>query len=788
MNGHALWSAVSLGEVTYRRNRFFFFFAASLVSKALEWRVDEALGGTLVATYYEHSRDFYERRPNLLGGMGSLTAEELYDLLARDLAAVCKTKLGRIAAAGIHEQLSPEVEAGIEDTFFTEAFAKGTASLRKSILLEHLDEFFDDAKQHKTPEEYRALRQAYATMKNARKPRDAAKNLSANLEDLPRTLWDKLVDAAAILIQDGPDRQRTSQGLSVDVLERAAAARSVEATELEQAQRGLHQAVKFGAVGVTLEDYSLATDEEPVGRSLLRWLSPDSLALRFPRPDGETAEDLDKLTNLVASRLNYPFGLVEPESRRSMLAAVFLAHSAMPGRMVKKKVKEAYEASKDSGRVVDASNAVIIEWFSKTNPEIELQGLDFLRVTGGVILKGDGVAAGSGWPAGIVDALLSDPGATDTAELIASTMPLYEPDRKKTVSSWASSSKPWKAYGEACTDLLTAETAQLHGGALTSRNDDEEDDELIDVLDYQLAGQQMNNLRQAMPLRILHEFRNFLVSTETGRRITEFDGSSVLSLNGFLKKRIVKQLSTILKKLREERQQTYEGLRTDASRRLQGDQYYMSEISPESMLELVSKREEERNRDLTETLVNDSENLSAREVLGLLGRDGKDLDGTQSRIRAQHRPAEALEQEVKLSRRYFGTEAPEAPEALMSESFSWLEALTTPYVLGQLEGFAQGGNEQTYVPRSDKAAEVSNSGIAGPLLRETALCLQAFTAHSRRLPPTSREQALEAQIKKYFEAHQYELSRWEQRQSAAIQLSRCLLMDAFFPGRISHES
>jgi hypothetical protein len=324
----------------------------------------------------------------------------------------------------------------------------------------------------------------------------------------------------------------------------------------------------------------------------------------------------------------------------------------------------------------------------------------------------------------------------------------------------------WETYGEFVMRQLRNDAASAVGGGLKGSAVPEESDEdtpqgVDATLDFTLAMPQYERLREGMPFACLHDFRNVLVNTETGKSARGFTRRSVLETNAFLKEFCSQQLGETLGTFRKLRREAAEGLRTEHFVRAHLESRAVGGYYSDPMPERITERLWQQTRDLAEA-------AGIRPGHALL--DPSEGSG--------HEPWTIL-----LNRTYAGTEAAEVISS--RQEITWLTALRSETVVANLDWLSTVGNDEVYEPRTSSAENHYIVPLAGRRLREAATRLRSFTAYAVRL--ARFELSLEAQIKTYLDSSEPGLPDRESRQREAAVLGTCLMLDAFVPSGDTHD-
>lgn len=705
-----------------------------------------------MATYIDIARAFYEEKPHLLEGMDGHSTDGLIQMLARDLVGYCVEKL-QAPRTGITE----EVPAGlkIEKAHISAAFYKKTTEKRLELLRKEVQELL-------TRTDSPHVQAAATKLRADRYERAFAQKLTESLPDQITAYLEKIDDEAARMASDPDWSKRGRQGLPLDFDDMVAVARSHESMAITEAHRGLEQALRYGANDADLTACDDATDAEKE-RNLLYWKDGPALAVHYTQKSDETVADVDERAKFIASRINYPFGLTRAESIQTMLSAIFLTHGTMPNGFVNAISEEVRDnvsvgVAFDARKIANAVNAAVMKKWGNAGP----QGFDFVRVAAAAV-AGTEEGQGCGWPGKVISALMQELGTDDAARLVSEALPLNERGRAPDKSSWVGTR--WETYGEFVARQLRNDAAGAVGGSLTTGAASVDEGDILPqdadaTLDFTLAAPQYERLRAAMPFACLHEFRNVLVNTETGKSADGFTRRSVLETNAFLKEFCSQKLGETLGTFRKLRRETAEGLRTEHFVRARVEGRAVEGYYSDRMPERITARFWQQSRDLAE-------------AAGI--RPGEDIP----------EPTEGSEPErwtIWRNRTYAGAEAAEVISS--GEEVTWLTALQSETVAWNLDWLSTVGNVEVYEPRTRSAEERYSVLLAGGRLREAATRLRSLTAYASRLKKL--EATLEAQIKIYLDSIEPGLPERELRQREALVLGTCLILDAFVPSGDSH--
>jgi hypothetical protein len=299
-----------------------------------------------------------------------------------------------------------------------------------------------------------------------------------------------------------------------------------------------------------------------------------------------------------------------------------------------------------------------------------------------------------------------------------------------------------------------------------------------------LVTSQFDRLLQDFPMEQLLSFRNDLVNSETRKRDDPciFDG--LLSLNAFLKEWSARQLNDRLRKLREERHAVALELRTAAERdagRRHG-QGYVEDLMPDRVIrELIV--ENDVYRKLRDAWPEGTPGPRQTDAVLEAIHGPADQAGFPGSYPVRE-PDNLLDELLKALTRNaeligLGEQDPGVPipETTTGHQSPWLGLLTSPAVGRQLAIFALADDAYTYT-----ASHVLTRGtieFTGPVLRDTAIALQAFTtwAAKRRTPAKTLPEAIQTYLKSPQEVP------WSVRQlwARVTTLAASLILDAHAP-------
>lgn len=693
---------------------------------------------------FDLSGEFYDKHPNLFEGM-TVSADELYFLLAGDITQAYHKTFGK--RIGITTDLAGEALKGALSVRSV-AFQRGeTAKVREGLLLSWLDE--QVAELQSNPQAHglncsaEHLRTAYSNVRDTnRKVREAAFKMSGTIPGLCQDLLALIKNKAEVIAADrAAGTIREKNGLSGNIAELITAAAVQEHETLESASSGLAKAALFATAGADLTERRLASDDPAEApRNLFRWEDPGALKRHYPETADLDAAGLDRLSCEIASRINYPFGLRESSSRNDMLAAIFLTHSFLPNATA---AALATQVSAAAGLVpgqeitpdIAAGVALRATAAAYTAKKIQdFHGFDFVRIAGTAAARALPAPTSTGWPPGLLEALLRGPqdapGAVqDAADALSAAIPLTEPGvaAKK---SWARASR-WETAGEIAARIIHNDAAYRSSGP--GVRDEETDSPTMSSFGTEsLVTSQFDRLLQDFPMEQLLFFRNDLVNSETGNREEPCTFDGLLSLNGFLKKWTASQLNERLKDLREARQNLVLELRRAAracdpeSRHSEG---YLEDLMPERVIrELVAQ-----NLVYAELLQDAADPARTDAVLeaihGTAGQSGIDFFPVPAGANSEGEIQEA----IKRNNHLIGIEPepePEPdldavdPEPAPKPRTPWLGLLTSPSVSRQLSIFANADEDYTYT--ASLGSVQSSIEFSGPVLRDAACALQAF--------------------------------------------------------------
>jgi hypothetical protein len=717
-----------------------------------------------MATYIEIARDFYENHDHLLVGMDDHSSDELCYLLAKDLAAVCHMELGTAARRGLEEQIAPEVASKISPTLLRKAFEKDTAKLRLARIMPPFKAFVEQLKVQAADGSLgftaTDVDLAFRSVTRRRDlPRTAAQRLTGVIPDLVDELGAVVKVTASVMGTEG-GLERTRKGLSVDIKEQIETARHATESEVSRANEGLEDALRFGAAGVDLTSYVLPTDTKPNARAsiagqkihnLLAWDDHDELARHYPRRERSVVE-LDEMSADIAARINFPFGLISPDRRIDLVTAVFLVHSASSVSSVNHVVAKVEEDLHPGGRDEDLPASPYRVVASIWQHFGALGAVKFMEVDGGGLLR---AAAGyaamaedvveTGWPSGLVGAVMAERGTAGAVQLLEKAFPLIE---SGVVASW--SSNAWKPFGTVIAGWLEEEHSDKRGGGPPQSNEDgfTSHAEAEAHLKSHFAGGQFEKLRTDMGMKCLHDFRNHLVNSETGLAKIPFERHSVMGVNGFVLKFAGRSINMHLAGLRTQREECVRDI--------------MHEQRLASGHPMMGFPEADPIRD---SLLRLQLDVLEREVATI----GEDFDHVTAGL-------------SDMAVNYAGGNATTSATAKVRDRIipEWFRSMNTPPVNRRLIELSTCENDEVFQPLSDASQDIFRGGLSGRHLRGAAMRLRSFISHTAR-GTHPLEPSLPAQLKAYMEFSDPGVPQRELMESEAVMLGVCVLLDAHLP-------
>lgn len=712
---------------------------------------------------FDLSGEFYDKHQNLFDGM-TVSADELYFLLANDITQAYHEKYRRrisITADLAGEALEQVLK--VQSTAFkTGETAKRRQELLRSWLDEQIAELQSNPQAHGLNCSAEHLTTAYSKVRDTkRKLWEAAGKMSGSIPGLRQELLTLIRTTAEVIAADqAVGTNRTSNGLSANVEKLIDQAAGEEREALDAAFSGLTKASLFATAGADLATHKLASDDPAKApRNLFRWEDPGALKRHYPETSEMDAAGLDSLTCQIASRINYPFGLMKASSRSYMLAAIFLTHSFLPNAKVAALAEGVVSAvGLTSGHEIteeDAANLALqatAKAYSVKKIK-DFHGFDFVRVAGTAAVTALPAATPTGWPANLLETLLRGPQETaepvrHAATAVSSALPLTEPGVPKP-ASWARTTR-WETVGETAARIVCNDPAYRSASAAV--RDEELDPSTMSTFGTDtLVSSQFDRLLQDFPMEQLLLFRNDLVNSETGNREEPCTFESLLALNGFLKEWTAKKLNDRLRELREARQELVLELRRaaerDAGRR--HSEGYVEDLMPGRVIrELVAQ-----NLIYADLLLEDADDPSRLDAVLNVVHGAAEQSGVSSLpLRSTGTAEKVLRGAISRNNRLLEDQAVPAPDADGPQpsrglKVPWLGLLTSPAVRRQLAIFASADGTYTYT--ASLGSVQSSIEFSGPVLRDAACALEGFIswATKRRTLAKTLPDAIQTYLK-----------------------------------------
>ncbi|GHG59979.1 hypothetical protein GCM10012320_34370 [Sinomonas cellulolyticus] len=663
-----------------------------------------------MASYLDIARAFYRQRPQLLEGMPD-GPEALACILARQLAEDLKGN-GPEYRAGLTADLPPQASEGITPGAVGAAFRRCSSTTvdRLRLLRDEIQAMLESQAGFPPGLSPERIREAEAHLRNGeRRDLAAVRKMSLTLSQATASYWNSVLDYAG-LHADGP---------APDLAALAAEAREAEQGAAAEAGAGLSEVLAFAPL--VDDEYTFASDHDPdrrrragQRRSLLDW-RPEDLARHYP-----PATDLGARRHEIAARAAYPFGLKDRESIATMAAAVLLVHGIAPGADIRGRAADVRQRAE--GNPMAAAALAPARHRESTTA---FSGLDFLRILGGALAaEGEEHApeTGAGWPPGVLKELLRGGAQTDEGpRLLAEAVPLAEtPD-------WTDND--WESIGRRIEEIIHRDLQAQRGGTPAPRDGEEADGGTpMDDGPGPFSLPHAEHARTSIRMRSLHEFRNVLVNTETGKagpgtpqepddvqdtdlepEPRAFRRMSLLSTNAFLGGgQLQHQASAELGRFRKINDRVLTRIRTE----------HHSLTRPGAAIPSGCGRayyEDTAPDRLTEALHDQSRTAMLRAGLepGTPLEDIPDLD--------------LIPGAVLANRHLAGTESPEKVKE--DGSPLWLTALRSDTVRRRLGALSTASEDASYTPVTEAARTVCPVPPNGRRLREAAQTISAFSAN-----------------------------------------------------------
>ncbi|KHL04500.1 hypothetical protein [Sinomonas humi] len=708
-----------------------------------------------MTSYLDIARGFYGERPKLVEGMPD-GIEALAHSLARQLAGDLARK-GPEYRAATTEDLPPAAAEAITAGQVSAAFRRcgSTMQDRLGLLREEIRAMLDSPEALPPGLSAERIREAETHLRNhERRDVAAARKMVLTISEAADEYWNSVIDYARL----------NATAPAPDLAALIEEAREAEWEAAAAVREGLHEALAFAPV-VDGDSYTLASDHDPEnprlrgepagGRSLLDW-RPQELGVHYP-----PATDLAARAREVASRMAYPFGLKDRQSVVTMVSAALLVHGvASSGRIRKKAAQVRQEAG---GNPMTA--AALAHGRHRESTAV-FSGLDFLRVLGGALVSraADPGESGAGWPEGALKELLRGGAQTDEGrQLIASAAPLVEEP------AWTDNA--WDSVGHQIEEILRRDLLAQRGGEPVPRDgEDAAEGAPMDDGTGHFYSAHADHARSSIRMRCLHDFRNVLVNTETGKTAAAagedpddgeepgaFERRSLLETNSFLGSKVhhiggqelgrFRRINEkVLTRIRmEHRSRTHPGAAVPSAR---GHSFH-EDTAPER---------------LTKALHDQSRNALREAGLepGLWLEQGVD--------------SALVPLPVLHNRGLAGVESPETVDEAHTLDPLWLIALRSATVDRRLAALSTAPGTAAYHPVTEAARAAVAIPLGGRLLREAAQTLRAFAAH-----PGAKASAAETLDSALA---QYAGRVWKdspERAEACLHLAAGLILDAYTP-------